>query len=1168
MPRIYDNIKQPLVSALINTLKVSHRADFCVGYFNLRGWKEIYEHIDLWPGEAGHCCRLLVGMQRFPKDDVQLLAGIATEETFIDQATIMRLRKKLATEFREQLTLGTPTNADEHALRKLATQLREKKVVVKLFLKYPLHAKLYLLYRDDYNNPITGYMGSSNLTFSGLKGQGELNIDVVDSSATTALSSWFNERWEDRCCIDISQDLIEIIAESWAREVPIPPHHIYVKMAYHLSQEARAGLSEFRIPKDFRNLFAFQTAAVKIAAHHLNKRGGVLIGDVVGLGKTLMATALARLFEEDFGLETLIICPKNLVPMWESYAHRYRLRAKVLPISRTNQLAELQRYRIVLIDESHNLRNRGKRFNAIQEYIKKNDSKCILLSATPYNKTYLDLANQLRLFIPEDLDLGVRPEQCIKQVFKGSEHDFVTEHQCNARTLVAFEKSEYADDWRELMRMYLVRRTRGFIQENYAETDTESGRKYLKFEDGTRSYFPARQPKTVKFTLNEKNPDDQYARLYTQDIVEAINLLHVPRYGLGNYVLPSTAARDGSLSLGTLTATEQRALENLSRAGKRLMGFCRTNLFKRLESGGDAFIQSIERHILRNYIFLHAIENGKPLPIGTQDIGLLDTRTSDEDTDADSPLPSLTEHRPASSQVEGVINSDEGDDSNNGDEGDEPEFQPAESKGGLRSEKEFKAHAAQVYANYETVFSTRFDWLRSSLFTKTLAKHLKEDAKALQGILERCGVWLPEKDEKLCELVRLLTEKHPTEKVLIFSQFADTVRYLESELQAQGIAAVAGATGGSADPTRLAWQFSPVSNDKRAEVSKEQELRVLVATDILSEGQNLQDAAIVINYDLPWAIIRLIQRVGRIDRIGQRAETIRCYSFLPAEGIERIIQLRARVRVRLRQNADVIGTDESFFEDEDTEQNLRDLFTEKSGILDTDSDTEVDLASYAYQIWKNAITENPALKNQIEGMPPVVFSTKQLVPETATSLPSGSAAPEGVLVYMQTPHGTDSLAWIDAEGKSITQSQLAILKAAECKPETAALARASNHHELVQRGVELMMAEEKKLLGGNLGPKSGVRRKVYERLQSHVARMRGSLFESLELEKAIEDISEHSLLESAKETLSRQIRGGITDETLAGLVLALRNDDRLCSIPTDDEATKEPKIICSLGVRR
>jgi SNF2 family DNA or RNA helicase len=150
-------------------------------------------------------------------------------------------------------------------------------------------------------------------------------------------------------------------------------------MAYHLSQEAREGLSEFRIPRDFGNkLFEFQVAAVKIAAHHLNKRGGVLIGDVVGLGKTLMATALARIFQDDHYLSTLILCPKNLVEMWEKYVREYGLHAMIVPFSQAVQrLPDVPaRFRLVLIDESHNLRNReGKRYRAIQEYIRQSESK-------------------------------------------------------------------------------------------------------------------------------------------------------------------------------------------------------------------------------------------------------------------------------------------------------------------------------------------------------------------------------------------------------------------------------------------------------------------------------------------------------------------------------------------------------------------------------------------------------------------------------------------------------------------------------------------------------------------------------------------------------------------------------------------------------------------------
>src|SRR5262249_29790386 len=381
---------------------------------------------------------------------------------------------------------------------------------------------LYLLFRQDNQVPRIAYLGSSNLTLSGLSQQGELNVDVVDQDATDKVRQWFKDRWEDKWCIDISKELIEIIEQSWAREDVIPPYHIYVKIAYHLAQEARYGLSEFRIPPEFGNkLFEYQTAAVKIAAHHLNKRNGVLIGDVVGLGKTLMATALAKIFQEDENTETLILCPKNLVKMWQDYVDQYRLIAKVLPITGTmSSLPDLRRYRIVLIDESQNLRNpEGKRYRVIRQYIHENDSRCILLSATPYNKSYLDLSSQLRLFVPDDKDLGVRPERKIKEL---TEVEFIRRHQCAVRSLAAFEKSEYTDDRRELMRLYMVRRTRTFIQENYAETDPNTGRKFLRLEDGSPSFFPKRLPRTVPFKIKDKDPNDQYARLYSDDVVTAI----------------------------------------------------------------------------------------------------------------------------------------------------------------------------------------------------------------------------------------------------------------------------------------------------------------------------------------------------------------------------------------------------------------------------------------------------------------------------------------------------------------------------------------------------------------------------------------------------------------------------------------------------------------------
>jgi len=743
MPRIFDNIENELLPALQRTLDVSDRGDFCVGYFNLRGWKTLDSYIERWAGGTGRCCRLLVGMQRMPKEEVQALLGLMEKGEGIDNATALRLKKQLVEDFKDQLTIGAPTNQDEAGLRRLAAQIKAQKVVVKVFLRHPLHAKLYLLFRPDPINPTVGYLGSSNLTMAGLSRQGELNIDVLDTDACAKLARWFEDRWNDRWSIDISDDLVRVIEQSWAREELIPPYHIYIKMAYHLSREAREGISEFQLPAELRDrLFGFQEAAVKIAAHHINKRGGVLIGDVVGLGKTLMATAVARIFEDEYDLETLIICPKNLLPMWNDHRERYHLRGKVVSLSRVmRELPDMRRYRLVVIDESHNLRNReGRRYSVIRDYIKKNESKCVLLSATPYNKTYLDLSNQLRLFLEDDSILPIRPERLLREL---GPSEFERKHQCKPETLSGFEKSEYADDWRELMRLYLVRRTRSFVMDNYAKTDPANGRKFLPIQDGRPYYFPTRVPKTAKFTVNEKNANDQYARLYSPDVVGIINSLHLPRYGLGNYVAPSPDTPP--------TRDEAKILANLSRAGKRLMGFCRTNLFKRLESSGQAFIQSIERHILRNFVYLHATDAGKALPIGTQDSGLLDARVYDEDADP----------------VETMFEDNDEDTSR------------AEDVSALRTAEDFARCATVIYQQYATHGQNRFDWLRPDLFDETLAENLRADAEALIKVLTKCGDWDASQDTKLDTLCDLVLNKHPDEKVIIFSQFADTVHYLE-----------------------------------------------------------------------------------------------------------------------------------------------------------------------------------------------------------------------------------------------------------------------------------------------------------------------------------------------------------------------------------------------------
>ncbi|MDR3299048.1 MAG: SWF/SNF helicase family protein [Candidatus Accumulibacter sp.] len=710
-----------------------------------------------------------------------------------------------------------------------------------------------------------------------------------------------------------------------------------------------------------------------------------------------------------------------------------------------------------------------------------------------------------------------------------SPHEFTRRHQCGVRSLAAFEKSEFSDDWRDLMRLYMVRRTRGFIMQNYAHED-EHG-KYLQFSDGEKSYFPKRLPKNLSFRIDDADPNDPYARLYSNAVVSTIEHLKLPRYGLGNYVAtnPKTSP----------TRQQAEIIEDLSRAGTRLMGFCRTNLFKRLESAGPAFLLSIERHILRNFIVLHALENGLDVPLGTQGAEMLDPRYYDDDAE-------IT----VEAEEEG------GDDTKSS----APDSFAAN---GLRIEDDYRRHAAEIYKSYSGPLKKRFKWLPGSLFIRALARNLLADARALLQLLDECGEWKVDKDAKLAALVDLITQKHPRDKLLVFTQFADTARYLKNQLAARGIGQVEEATGQSKDPTALANRFSPESNGQR-NIRKADELRVLIATDVLSEGQNLQDAHIVVNYDLPWAIIRLIQRAGRVDRIGQKSDIILCYCFVPTDGIERIIRLRARVKQRLSENAEVVGSDESFFDDHPNGNALlRDLYTEKDGVLDDDSDTEVDLASYAYQIWKNATDADSMLAGKIEKMPDVVYATKTADANTSER--------KGALVYMRTAHDYDALTWIDENGASVTQSQLTILKAAACSASTPALPRGENHHALTQKGLDFIVHEEK-TTGGALGRPSGARFKTYERLKRFHESLDGKrdLFITDEyvrrLEKVLEEIYRYPLRQSATDSLNRQLKAGIGDHQLAELVFSLREDERLCVIEEDEDRQREPQLICSMGL--
>ncbi|MEO7262900.1 MAG: helicase-related protein [Jatrophihabitantaceae bacterium] len=1084
MTRLIDNIRAQLGDHLQRTLDEFDSMDVAVGYFNLRGWKFFAPRIASKVLDEAATARILIGMstlgpQEEALDELQVTVdGIPRPEA--DGEAARQRKAELLEQLRTQLMRGMPTVEDRVTLKVLRDSLADGSVEVKVFTRRALHGKAYIFHRNDSNTPIIGFVGSSNLTAPGLMHNLELNVDVLDSSAAADLAQWFEDRWDDRFSRSVTAELLDLIDESWATAKIRRPYEVFLKVCYDLSRDVREGLAEYSVPSEIEaRLLEYQLTAVRTLARRIVTRQGTMLGDVVGLGKTLTAIAVALMLRDEHGYQPLVVCPKNLVSMWEEHLEAYDLHGRVVPYSMTHAvLPDLRRYPFVIVDESHTLRNDTRRdYRAVQDYIHANESKTLLLTATPYNVRFRDVANQLGLYIDDDEDLGIAPTNAMAQDPK-----LIDRVDGKITTLAAFRHSESAEDWKRLMSEHLVRRTRSFIRNNYAHKD-ELGRDYLEFSDGQRFTFPARVPQPVSHSFGA---DDPAARMAGDETLDVLSHLRLPRYDLGKYLKQGPA----------LTANEAAFVDRLTRGRGNVAGFVRTTFYKRLSSCGHSFVLSLRRHVARNELFSYALDRGLPVPTGT----IVDTNLADDDDPTESEL----------DRVERL--------------GDEPA----------------KRYDVLVAANPAGV-----TWIRAELFTEALRTDLDADTAELRQLLDGFGPWSPQTDSKLAALITLVRQSHPDEKVLVFTEYKDTAIYIGAELRAAGVDNVAVATGDSEDPTALAQRFSPRSNALPGLVAPpvENELRVLIATDVLSEGQNLQDAHIVVNYDLPWAIIRLIQRAGRVDRIGQRADEVLLYSFFH-ESVDAVISLRQRIATRLEANADAFGSDEQFFGTKGETRVITDLY---NGVLDDDGSEadEVDASSLAYQYWHDVETADPELARRIASMPDMVDATRSR---------RASETVDGVACYVRTETGVDGFGFASPTGEMRLLTGHEALRAFEAPPGEEGQPLREDHDPLLTSLVRGPLAAPSALAGRLRGVRRSIWNRLGETLNSHNAAT----------SEALEALYQHPLSADAERRLRRAIRNGINDNDLATRLAALHRD---AALVLETRTGRDPvRIVSSMGV--
>lgn len=1120
MPTIYDNNPRRLSTGLDQFARGEEALDVCVGYFNIRGWGVLADVArSLTPPDSRPASRILIGMLSRPdyelREDLKNAAlaakGVAIA---VDGKRMQAELDRLIDDFRTQLVIGIPTKHDLVTLVDLRDGLRAGRVAVKAYLGGRLHAKLFVAHRRDAAARRVAFVGSSNLTQAGLERQGELNIDVLDQKAAGDLAIWFEDRWEDINARNISTELADLIDASWIQQTD--PYLVHLKLAYHLSRDAREGQAAFEIPPDIASeLLDFQSAAVRMSARTLQRRRGVMIGDVVGLGKTLTATALARVMEEEDRVETLILCPKNLERMWLEYVREYQLRgARVLPLSMARtQLADFARYRLVVIDEAHNLRNAGgQTYNAVRDYIERNEPYVVLITATPYNVDFSDIADQLALFVSPDDRLPLRPERAIAAA--GGLAPFMQRVRNGIpESLDAFRRSEDPEDWRALMSQFLVRRTRAFIKKHYAKTDERGAYLVYPGSDDHRFYFPKRVPRVVR--IESAADDENRVADLTIDVVAH---LHLARQRLGDYLTP--AAR----------ASNDEVVQRLLNRSGVLQGIVRIGLLKRLSSSRAALLLSLERHLVRDLAFRHAISQGLRIPVGAGTLvdadlvagdgsGVaLDGQRSYGDSNALDKKLRVSKHG-----VVGPLTLDEG-----------------------------RGLAAAAYQRVEKRASG-VTWLEAGLVEpERLLRALDEDIAAVLRLIDEIGVVRAADDPKITELARLVRREHPTEKLLVFTEYRDTAEYVTAGLENENVEHLGLVTGDDADPTTFARRFSPRSNAKIGGLpAGRSELRVLVATDVLSEGQNLQDARIVVNFDLPWATIRLVQRAGRVDRIGQESSEVIVYTFDVLDGLDGLLRLRRRLVRRLNEAGAVLGSDDRFFGSEIERELLEGLYDEKkANNLDDLASVDVDPSSYAYELWRAAVALDPSVETVVTSLPMGVRTTLAA---------SGAAPAGGVLAVLSSEHGMTSVVRAEAAGEARPVPPIDALASTVCDPGTPMLTALGDHLSLLGDCYD-RVADDRQ---GQTGILTGVRKRVYERLAAH-ERIREGLFTDRDARVVVDELYHRPLSQAAAQKLDAKLRD--KSDGLLELLLALAADGSLF-VAEEELSGGELQIVGSVGYR-
>jgi len=836
--------------------------DFLVGYFYFSGIEEIKEHI------ADKQIHILVGME-IEQDLHKKMSNMQIKENFY---------KKLIDKI--NVTEADYFEQEEKTFKLYWEKIKNGTLEIRKTVE-PCHAKLYIFkYKEQISEngetPGSVITGSSNLTHSGFIGQNEVNVRFYRKQEFKDACAIFNTLW-DTAVVIASKDYVKdfeegVIKKTWIENLP-SPYLMYLRALYEYFniEDKNIRTAEEITGNRFRNL-KYQEDAVKLALSTIEKHNGVIISDVVGLGKSIIASTLAS----NLNLRTIIIAPPHLClgeNSWDYYKKHFNLNAEIF--SRGKIEAALEHYNsfkkenekwLVIIDEAHNYRNEyTEDYKMLHELCMGN--KVVLLTATPFNNTPEDIYSMLKLFqIPTKSTLqtvdNLRSEfnKLIKEyrdLKKEQKSKNISKNEQNKKA------NEISERIRNIINPLIIRRSR---------KDLRAIKSYRQDLERQKIYFPiVKDPILLNYNLGS------LSKLYLNTLGRISNDFKAVRYNPLNY-----CKEEFKKNLEKDLVSARIDFDLFKEGQANLAKFMKQLLVHRFESSQFAFKKSLN-NMLKNYENIKSwIEKRKKIPIYKK-----------------GDLPELDDDNPENEIEERIEN--------------------LKGKG---------------------LFEIKAEYLNDDFL-----KELNSDIEVLEELKQK---WEKVKeDPKLTEFEKEISrqlKKEPSRKIIIFSQYADTVEYLEKHLKNLKLFCYTSKKASDTNRTKIKENF-----DAGIEAGKQKnDFQILLATDAISEGYNLNRAGTIFNYDIPYNPTKVIQRVGRINRINKKVfEELFIYNYFPTDIGENETRIKEISTLKMAMIGAILGEDTKILT---SEEKLQNFFAEQHKKLFEESDKKSWDADYRSEL--------------------------------------------------------------------------------------------------------------------------------------------------------------------------------------------------------------------------